>query len=570
MRFRAPVAADAPAVLAVFEARDRADLGAIVHTLEDLQDEWQRSDLDLEHGARVVEVDGHIVAYAAVRRPGTLAVVAPDHEGRGIGSRLLQWAEGRERERGGELHSQWVAANNASARELLTGAGYHRARSYCRMVRALDDMPPAETPPAGFQLRPVDPVRDARALHELDDASFAAAPDYVPISLEDFRAEILGTHDFDPSLSRVVVQGAQIAGSLLARHRREERVGYVDALAIHPAHQGRGLGTMLLLSAFAAFARAGLREAQLAVASDNARALRLYERAGMTSRHRFDVYERRAGPRLSRWRSYRDVDAAGDPASLADQLEAVASVSFVAAEKRRSLELLGLEPGNSVLDVGSGTGSELAALAQIVGPGGRVVGLERSEALIAAARAAGRDGGSIQLVAGDARALPFGDCEFDACRADRTLQHLDGPDAGVSEMVRVVRPGGRVVATESRWGLAAPSLDQGLTDQILGLLASETERTGWLGHRLEEMFEHAGLTDVSAVRADYTADQRDELLRFTHLPGSLADAVRAGALADETAAAWLAQLDELAARGEALALVLFLHVAGTKPLHAGQ
>jgi ribosomal protein S18 acetylase RimI-like enzyme len=52
------------------------------------------------------------------------------------------------------------------------------------------------------------------------------------------------------------------------------------------------LGTALLRGAFAGFAAAGLREAQLGVDSGNARGLRVYERAGMTVRHRADIYER--------------------------------------------------------------------------------------------------------------------------------------------------------------------------------------------------------------------------------------------------------------------------------------
>jgi GNAT superfamily N-acetyltransferase len=97
MRYRAPVPADAPAVLAVSEARDIADLGEVDHTLEELRDEWRSSDLDLEHDARVVEdPEGRIVVYAAVRRRGTLVLVAPDQEGRGIGSHLLEWVEWRD------------------------------------------------------------------------------------------------------------------------------------------------------------------------------------------------------------------------------------------------------------------------------------------------------------------------------------------------------------------------------------------------------------------------------------------------------------------------------------------
>src|SRR5581483_10317744 len=107
MRYRAPVMADAPAVLAVSEARDIADLGESEHTLEELRDEWRSSDLDLERDAQVVEDShGRIVAYAWVRRHGTLAVVAPDQEGQGIGTRLLAWAESCDRDRGRELHRQ--------------------------------------------------------------------------------------------------------------------------------------------------------------------------------------------------------------------------------------------------------------------------------------------------------------------------------------------------------------------------------------------------------------------------------------------------------------------------------
>src|ERR1700760_2247556 len=101
MRFRAPAQADVSAVLAVFEARETADLGEVEQTLEALRDEWGSSDFDLSQDARVVEdLDGRIVAYAAVRRMGTLVVVAPEREGRGIGSRLLEWTERHDRARG--------------------------------------------------------------------------------------------------------------------------------------------------------------------------------------------------------------------------------------------------------------------------------------------------------------------------------------------------------------------------------------------------------------------------------------------------------------------------------------
>jgi mycothiol synthase len=293
MRMRAPVPDDAPAVLAVLVARDVADLGAPDYALDDLRDEWRGSEFDLAADAVVVEADdGRVVGYAAVRGPGTLAVVAPDREGRGIGVRLLQWAERRERERGRERHRQWVAASNARGRELLRASGYERARSYWRMVRRLDDVAHGVKPPVGVGLRPLDVDGDAAALHALDAASFAANADYEPESFGAFCEEHLLAHDLDPELSCVAEDGGGVVGFLLARRWQHEAVGYVDILAVHPDQQKRGLGTALLRTAFVRFAVAGIREAQLGVASDNPRALRLYERVGMSTRFQFDTYER--------------------------------------------------------------------------------------------------------------------------------------------------------------------------------------------------------------------------------------------------------------------------------------
>jgi len=293
MQLRAPVLDDAPAVLAVFVARELADLGAPIHRLEDLREEWQGSELKLEDDAQVVEAGaGRIVAYAEVRRHGTLAVVAPEYEGRGIGARLLEWAEGRERAHGHPRYRQWVAATNASARELLTRAGYAKARSYWRLVRPLEGVGVPAPPPAGLHLRSVEVERDAPSLHALDAASFAGAPDYSPESLELFREEHLEAHDFDAGLSVVAERQGRIVAFLLARRRDEEGVGFVAILAVDPEHQRRGIGSILLQSAFAGFAVAGLREAMLMVASDNPQALRVYERVGMIVQLQFDIYER--------------------------------------------------------------------------------------------------------------------------------------------------------------------------------------------------------------------------------------------------------------------------------------
>ncbi|WP_092558391.1 class I SAM-dependent methyltransferase [Actinoplanes derwentensis] len=101
----------------------------------------------------------------------------------------------------------------------------------------------------------------------------------------------------------------------------------------------------------------------------------------------------------------------------------------------------GAGPGHVVLDVGSGTGRALPALAAAVGPTGRVLGLDLTPDMLTAARNAGR-GDCADLVLGDARHLPIADATADVVFAAGLVHHLPDPVAGLRELARVTRPGG--------------------------------------------------------------------------------------------------------------------------------
>jgi mycothiol synthase len=284
--------ADAPAVLAVLLARDRADLGAPDHQLQGVLDQWRGGELDLVVDTIVAEDAAGIAGYAAVSRRGAMAVVAPDHEGRGIGRRLLEWTQHRERTRQQTVHRQWIAADNARGRALLRGDGYARARGYVRMGWSLEQPLAAPAPPPGVVIRPVDVDGDAVALHALDAVSFASVPDYIPESLDEFRVEHLRGDQLDRGVSCVAARGDELVGFLLALRWADLGVGFVDLLAVHPGHRRRGIASALLRTVFAGLAAAGLREAQLGVAADNPRAMTLYERVGMRPRFAFETWER--------------------------------------------------------------------------------------------------------------------------------------------------------------------------------------------------------------------------------------------------------------------------------------
>ncbi len=293
-RLRPPTLADADAVLRVIHARDTVDFGAPDYTLEDLLDQWRATEFDLDSDA-VVALDsaGAIVGYATLWSPGALAAVHPAREGEGLGSLLLAWTEEWAQRAGHAVHRQWVAGRNAGGHELLARAGYRHVRSYWRLARPLElPGPPEPEPPPGVTIAPVDPGRDSRVLYAAHAAAFATNADYHAESFEAFNDEHLSAHDFDPSLSRVARRGETVIGFALCRRWTQENAGFVDLLGVDPSERGHGLGSTLLLGAFARFVAAGLQEAQLGVASDNSNALALYERVGMAPRYRADVFEK--------------------------------------------------------------------------------------------------------------------------------------------------------------------------------------------------------------------------------------------------------------------------------------
>ena len=113
-----------------------------------------------------------------------------------------------------------------------------------------------------------------------------------------------------------------------------------------------------------------------------------------------------------------------------------------------------LQPGMRVLDIGCGPGTITMGLAELVGAGGRVTALERTEEALDLARdeAARRGGANVDFVVGNVTALDLPDGSFDVVHTHQVLQHVDDPVQALREMHRVCRAGGIVAARESDFG----------------------------------------------------------------------------------------------------------------------
>lgn len=121
------------------------------------------------------------------------------------------------------------------------------------------------------------------------------------------------------------------------------------------------------------------------------------------------------------------------------------------AFRDRVLRLAGIQPGESVLDVGCGTGTLAIAAARCVGPTGSVVGIDASPEMIARAKKkAMKAGAEAVFEHATAGALPFPDAHFDVALTTVMLHHLprSARQQCVREVRRVLKPGGRVLAVD--------------------------------------------------------------------------------------------------------------------------
>jgi SAM-dependent methyltransferase len=130
----------------------------------------------------------------------------------------------------------------------------------------------------------------------------------------------------------------------------------------------------------------------------------------------------------------------------------------MAEEIRIARLLLGLRPGDGVLDVACGPGNFSRAFAGAVGESGLVVGLDASRTMLERAAEDTQRSGTRNLafVRGSATDLPFVDDSFDAVCCFAALHLFDDPLAGLDEMARVITPGGRIALMTSVQRKLAP------------------------------------------------------------------------------------------------------------------
>jgi len=258
------------------------------------------------------------------------------------------------------------------------------------------------------------------------------------------------------------------------------------------------------------------------------------------------------------------VDQEPDAAFFIRFVDMMNALPGMAAEKLLIIEKLRLGPGSRVLEIGCGTGDDARSLAARVGPGGQVLGIDASEAMVGEARRrAERSGLPVEFRVGDAAGLDVPDGSFDATRTERVLIHVPDPARALAEMRRVTRSGGRVVVSDLDFDtIVIDHPDPPLARRITGAMADGLAQ-GRIGRRLPGLFRQAGLLDVDVVPLALSGFAYDVIV--TVFGGGLAGPMAAGAVDREELDRFWVGLEEVEKAGGVFWALTTMIVSGTAP-----
>jgi mycothiol synthase len=291
---------DLPGMVDLSNAAAAVDQTDEVFSLNTLHEELEAHN-DPESDCFVAVLpDGRIVGYAYVELRVAQdriwgfgwGTVHPEFRRQGIGKRLALAAEGRFSKRAALLDSRnralfiqrFIHSANTGEIALARALGYRELRSMYRMGTALD-RPYGPVPmPEGFDLRPFDPKRHARAVYEADTAAFMdGGGETVAMAFEDWCSHYIHNGKFDPALWLVAWAGDEVAALCFNQPWGPDQpdLAWLAHLGVLRRWRRRGLGAALLLNGFSVVQQAGFQRVALSVRAESIPAVTLYQRAGM-------------------------------------------------------------------------------------------------------------------------------------------------------------------------------------------------------------------------------------------------------------------------------------------------
>lgn len=269
----------------------------------------------------------------------------------------------------------------------------------------------------------------------------------------------------------------------------------------------------------------------------------------------------------SKFLGFSDVDGSKDPEYFVSCLdEQYKRDSVHQLNKQRILELVDLQEGQTVLDAGCGIGFDAIKMSQEVGETGLVFGVDISQEMINTAKLnAAHLELPLTFQIGNIYKLEFEDDFFDRCRVDHTFQHLSDPKAALIELIRVTKPGGKIIITD-------PDHDSLIIDTPLAdvnhrfiRFRSDHMPQGGIAHQLYGTFKELGLICVHVEPLTHVYTDYEEKKITSPYLDEIWIAQEHGAVTWEEAETWSAYLREAIKGDRFICMLTYIITTGVKP-----
>ncbi len=243
--------------------------------------------------------------------------------------------------------------------------------------------------------------------------------------------------------------------------------------------------------------------------------------------------------------------------------------NFTRHVKQRSYELMQIQQGQKVLDVGCGPATDTISLAHLVGSDGLVLGVDYDEGMIIEANHKAKEAAVAEWTRhkqGDATALPFEDGYFDSCRSERMFQHLVNPKQVLSEMTRVTKLDGWIVVVDTDQGaVVIDTPETEIERRLMRFYVEETFNNGYAGRQLYRMFKQQGLLDLTIELFGIPITSYAIMRQASRLDMVEKLAVEAGVITLDELERWRISLEQADSMGVFFGSIPQVMIAGRKP-----
>jgi ubiquinone/menaquinone biosynthesis C-methylase UbiE len=267
------------------------------------------------------------------------------------------------------------------------------------------------------------------------------------------------------------------------------------------------------------------------------------------------------------YKGFSDVDGSEEPEHFVDCLyEQYSKDSAHQFNKQRILEWVDLQNGQTVLDAGCGIGFDAIQMSMQVGETGHVYGVDISQEMIEKAKS---NAAHLELPLtfgkGNLYKLDFDGDFFDCCRVDHTFQHLSDPMTALIELIRVTKPGGKIIITDPDHDSLI--IDTPFTDVNNRFIRFRSDHMpqGGIAHQMYGRFKEIGLIGIQVKPLTHVYTDYEEKKITSPYLDEIWIAQEYGAVTREEAESWALFLREAINEDRFLCMLTYIITIGVKP-----